>query len=137
MNNIFENTIRVRYGETDQMGVVYYGNYALYLEVARTELIRSTGLSYQKLEEEGFLLPVVNLNINYRRSAKYDEEILLKTKIIGPIDKKICFETEIFNPNNKLLCIARVELIFVQKTSGKVCSCPEKLQQILSKYQWE
>ena len=89
MSDIFENKLRVRYGETDQMGYVYYGNYAQFLEVARTELIRSIGLSYKQLEEMGIRLPVVNLNIAYRQAAKYDDLLRLCTQIKGDISKKL------------------------------------------------
>ena len=68
----FETKIRVRYGETDQMSFVYYGVYAQYYEVGRVELLRSLGLTYKELEEMGFALPVVNLNIKYKKPAYYD-----------------------------------------------------------------
>ncbi len=136
MSKVFENKLRVRYGETDQMGVVYYGNYALYFEIARTELIRSLGVSYKSLEEDGIMLPVINMNINYRKSALYDDEILLKTRIIGEIDKKISFETVIYNPKNELVCTSTVELIFVDKNKGKVMKCPDEFKEKLAVYQW-
>lgn len=137
MSKVFENTLRVRYGETDQMGVVYYGNYALYFEVARTELIRSLGVSYKSLEDDGIMLPVINMNVNYRKSALYDEIISLKTKIIGEIDKKICFETIIYNSKNELVCSSTVELIFVDKTKGKVMLCPKEFKEKLEVFQWK
>ena len=136
MSNIFENKLRVRYGETDQMGVVYYGNYALYFEIARTELIRSLGVSNKSLEEQEIMLPVINMNVNYRKSALYDDEITLKTKIVGAIDKKISFETTIYNPKDELVCTSIVELIFIDKNKGKVMNCPEEFKQKLEKYQW-
>jgi acyl-CoA thioester hydrolase len=134
MSSVFENEIRVRYAETDQMGFVYYGNYAEFLEVARTELIRTLGLTYKDLELRGIHLPVVNLNIAYRYPAKYDDLLLLKTRVKGEITKKILFETEIFNQENQLICRANVELIFVNKRSGKVMNCPEDLNIKLSQF---
>mgnify|MGYP001950642211 CR=1 FL=1 len=80
-NVFFETQIRVRYGETDQMGVVYYGNYALYLEAGRTEWLRKFGLSYKSMEENGIMLPVVSMSINYKKSASYDEIINVKTQL--------------------------------------------------------
>jgi acyl-CoA thioester hydrolase len=116
------------------MGFVYYGNYAEFLEVARTELIRTLGLTYKDLELRGIHLPVVNLNIAYRYPAKYDDLLLLKTRVKGEITKKILFETEIFNQENQLICKANVELIFVNKRSGKVMNCPEDLNIKLSQF---
>lgn len=128
MNSPFENTLRVRYGETDQMGFVYYGNYALYLEVARTELLRSVGLNYAELEAQGIQLPVVNLNINYRNAAKYDDLLLLSTWIDKDISKKIRFRTIIKNEKDKLIGEAEVTLVFVDIEKGKVMSCPKDLK---------
>ena len=76
-----EVTLRVRYGETDQMGYVYYGNYAQYYEVGRVELLRSLGLSYKSLEEMGYELPVLSFNIEYLKPVYYDDKIVLKTSI--------------------------------------------------------
>ena len=134
MNKVFENSIRVRYAETDQMGFVYYGNYPQYLEVARTELIRDAGLTYKELEAAGIHLPVVHLDIAYRHPAKYDDLLVLKTKIVGEINKKITFSTEIFNENEQLVCAAKVELIFVNSKTGKVMTCPEDVNQKLTYY---
>ena len=76
-----EIQIRVRYGETDQMGVVYHGNYALYLEMGRIEWLRKQGVSYKAMEENGIMLPVVSLSINYKKSACYDDVINVKTQL--------------------------------------------------------
>lgn len=134
MSKIFEHKIRVRYGETDKMGFVYYGNYALYLEEARTELIRKAGISYKEMEEKGIELPVVNLNITYRKPALYDDELLLKTTIGNQIGKKISFNTKIFNSENQLLIEAVVTLVFIDSVNKKVISCPEFLEQKLAEY---
>lgn len=134
MSKVFEHKIRVRYGETDKMGFVYYGNYALYLEEARTELIRKAGISYKEMEEKGIELPVVNLNITYRKPALYDDELLLKTTIGNQIGKKISFNTTIFNSENQLLIEAVVTLVFIDSVNKKVISCPEFLEQKLAEY---
>ena len=77
----FETKLRVRYGETDQMGFVYYGIYAQYYEVGRVELLRSLGISYKEIEAMGFALPVVNFNIKYKKPAFYDDELTIETAI--------------------------------------------------------
>jgi acyl-CoA thioester hydrolase len=135
MSKVFVHKLRVRYGETDQMGFVYYGNYAQYLEVARTELIRSTGITYAELEKQGVQLPVVNLEINYRNPARYDDELRLETIIQGNISRKICFHTKIFKEDNTLLIEAMVELVFVNVKTEKVVRCPENLLNKLKEFQ--
>ena len=121
----FETKIRVRYGETDQMSFVYYGVYAQYYEVGRVELLRSLGLTYKELEEMGFALPVVNLNINYKNPAYYDDELTIRTTIKELPLVKITFYYEMFNANNELLNIGEVVLVFVNKETGKPCFAPE------------
>jgi len=74
--------IRVRYGETDQMGVVYHGNYAQYLEIGRIEWLRELGVSYKKMESDGIMLPVISLNLNFKKSACYDDVINVKTQLV-------------------------------------------------------
>ena len=121
----FETKIRVRYGETDQMSFVYYGIYAQYYEVGRVELLRSLGVTYKELEEMGFALPVVNLNINYKKPAYYDDELTIRTTIKKLPSAKITFYYEMFNANNELLNIGEVVLVFVNKETGKPCFAPE------------
>ena len=121
----FETKIRVRYGETDQMSFVYYGVYAQYYEVGRVELLRSLGLTYKELEEMGFALPVVNLNINYKKPAYYDDELTIRTTIKKLPSAKITFYYEMLNANNELLNIGEVVLVFVNKETGKACFAPE------------
>lgn len=133
----FTTQVRVRYGETDQMGFVYYGNYALYLEVARTELLRSVGYTYADLEKNGIALPVVSLNIQYKKAAKYDDVLNLKTVIVGEIGRKITFQTNIFNQTEQLLIEAHVGLVFVNSETNKVQTCPIYLQEALSNFQEE
>ena len=121
----FETKIRVRYGETDQMSFVYYGVYAQYYEVGRVELLRSLGVTYKELEEMGFALPVVNLNINYKKPAYYDDELTIRTTIKEVPSAKITFYYEMLNANNELLNIGEVVLVFVNKETGKPCFAPE------------
>ncbi len=93
-------SFRVRYGETDQMGVVYHGNYPQYLEMGRVEWLRVLGISYKKMEEKGIILPVISLHINYKKSAVYDDLLTVRTIIRKKPMVKIEFDYEIINQNN-------------------------------------
>ena len=121
----FDTNIRVRYAETDQMGFVYYGVYAQYYEVGRVELLRSLGISYKHIEEMGFALPVVSLEIKYKKPAFYDDELTVKTQINNMPKSKIVFEYKIFNKNGDLINTGEVVLVFVNKNTRKPCSAPE------------
>ena len=131
----FETKIRVRYGETDQMGFVYYGIYAQYYEVGRVELLRSLGISYKEIEEMGFALPVVNFNINYKQPAFYDDELTIKTLIKVIPSVKIIFDYETFNEDGALINTGVVVLVFVNRETRKPCPAPEiimnKLKEVL------
>ena len=118
--------IRVRYGETDQMKYVYYGVYAQYFEVGRVELLRSLGITYKELEEQGFALPVVNYNINYKKAAFYDDELTIETTL-KLLSKKIIFQYNTFNEKKEMLNTAEVTLVFININTGKPCSAPKTL----------
>ncbi len=119
-----ETKIRVRYGETDQMGYVYYGVYAQYFEVGRVELLRSLGVSYKKLEKSGFALPVVDFEINYKKAALYDDELTIRTTIKELPSARITFEYETYNVAKELLNVGKVILVFVDKVTKKPCLPP-------------
>ena len=106
MNSNFTFEIRTRYGETDQMGVIYYGIYPQYLEVARVEWLRSLGISYKELEALGVMLPVVSLQINYKRPAHYDELLSIILTLRERPTSKITFDYQIFNEEKQLLAEA-------------------------------
>ena len=108
-----ELKIRVRYAETDQMSYVYYGNYAQYFEMGRTEWLRNLGYSYDAMEKDGIMLPVVNLNIIYLKPAKYDNLLTLKTSLTKNPTVKIEFKYELYNEKNELLTTAYTKLIFL------------------------
>ena len=127
-----EVTLRVRYGETDKMGFVYYGVYAQYYEVGRVELLRSLGISYKSIEENGFQLPVLNFNINYKKPAYYDDKLTLKTSIKEMPTSKIIFFYECFNDNNQLINNGEISLVFVNKETKKPCRAPEFITRKLS-----
>jgi acyl-CoA thioester hydrolase len=121
----FENRIRVRYAETDRMGYVYYGNYATYFEVCRVEMLRSLGIDYKQMEDEGIFLPVLEFTIKYLKPAYYDDELLINTTVKELPVTRIYFDHETFNQQNVLLNIAKVTLVFVGKESGKPLAAPE------------
>lgn len=124
---------RVRYGETDQMGIVYYGNYAEYYEIGRVETLREVGLRYRDLEEvHHIVMPVVHLEVRYLRPARYDELLSIVTYVQKIDDKYIYFYTEIFNENRDLLNMSRVKLCFVDHGSLKRVPVPKFLIEKLN-----
>lgn len=128
----FETQIRVRYGETDQMGYLYYGHYAQYYEVGRVETIRSLGTTYKELEEvHGIWLPVVSLEMRFVRPAFYDDLLTVRTEIRELPDEHITFHVEIFNEKRKLVNAGRVRLCFFDPKTKKVVQAPEYLMDKL------
>ncbi len=130
-----ETKLRVRYGETDQMGYVYYGNYAQFFEVGRVEWLRNLGVSYKSLEESGIMLPVLNLNINYIKAAKYDDLLTIVTTLTKKPLVKIEFDFEIFNEKNELLTTGYTSLAFIDMKRNKPTKAPQTLlDQIYSHF---
>ncbi len=129
---IDEIQIRVRYGETDQMGVVYHGNYALYLEMGRIEWLRKLGVSYKSMEEKGIMLPVVSLNINYKKSAGYDDVINVKTQLKKVPTAKIEFEYEITNGKGEILTTANTTLVFIDMKTNRPTRAPQYLLDLIN-----
>ena len=123
--------IRVRYSETDQMRVVYHGNYAQYFEMGRVEWLRNKGVSYKWMEENGIMLPVVYLTMKYKKSARYDEVLTLKTVLKNQSNVKIEFDYELYNEAGELLTIANSILVFVDMKSGRPMSPPEYILELL------
>lgn len=111
--------IRVRYGETDQMGFLYYGYYALYYEVGRAEMLREMGLTYRGLEESGFIMPVLELKSKYIRPAKYDDLITVKTILKQLPSTRITFFSELYNEQEELLNLGETTLVFLNKEMKK------------------
>ena len=127
--------IRVRYAETDQMGYLYYGNYAMYYEVGRAEAIRALGLSYQEMEDNyGVMMPVVSLNMRFVRPALYDELLTVQTVLRKLPDRFINFDMEIRNEAGKLVNGGKVRLCFVEKDSRKSIVAPDCLLEKLAPY---
>ncbi|MBK8721225.1 MAG: acyl-CoA thioesterase [Saprospiraceae bacterium] len=131
----FDTQLRVRYGETDQMGYLYYGNYAQYFEVGRVETMRSLGMSYRDLEvEHGILMPVMSMQVRYIRPAFYDDLLTIKTAIRHLPEKTITFYSEIYNEKNKLINGGEVKLCFVDAKSNKTIPVPDVILEPLRKY---
>lgn len=122
-----ETQLRVRYGETDQMGVVYHGNYPLYFEVARIDALRSVGMTYKELEESGIIMPVLEVNMKYLNPARYDDLLTIRTTINELPGVRIAFNYEIFNESGKKLTEGFTRLVFVNQASGKPVRCPDSL----------
>ncbi len=120
-------SLRVRYGETDQMGYSYYGNYPQYLEIARVEWLRELGFSYKKMEEEGIMLPDISLQINYLKPLTYDEQFIVKISLKKLPSVRIAIDYEIFNEKGELASRAFTELVFVDMKTKKPIGAPEKL----------
>ena len=132
---ISETTTRVRYAETDQMGIVYYGNYAQYFEIGRVESIRQLGYSYKQMEEDGVMLPVVEAHIKYLRSALYDDLLTIRTTLQElPADHVITFHSEVLNEKGKLLTTGIVTLYFLDIKTKKKTGIPEKMKEQLAPF---
>ena len=118
---------RVRYSETDQMGVVYHGNYAQFFEMGRTEWLRSLGVTYKNMEISGVLLPVISLSCNFIKSAKYDDILTIETFLKKKPMVKIEFEYKIINQEDELICTGSSVLAFLNKKNGRPTRCPSYL----------
>ncbi|WP_299255032.1 thioesterase family protein [uncultured Lacinutrix sp.] len=125
--------IRVRYAETDQMGVVHHGNYALYLEIARIEWLRKLGVSYKKMEESGVGLPVASLSVKYKKPIKYDDVITVKTMLKKEPTVKAEFDFEITNNLGEILSTANVVLVFVDLKTNRPTRPPKYFLEALKK----
>ena len=125
--------VRVRYSEVDQMGVVYHANYLPYFEIGRVEWLRNQGISYKSMEERGVALPIVSLTLNYRKSARYDDILTVKTTFKSQTSVKIEFDCEIRNEQNELLTTACFVLVFVDMKTGRATAAPEYIKEILNK----
>ena len=128
-----QTQIRVRYSETDQMRVVYHGNYAQYFEIGRVEWLRNKGISYKWMEENGIMLPVVSLTMNYKRPARYDELLTLRTILKSRTFVKIEFDYELYNESDELLTTGNSVLVFVDMKTGKPISPPKFIIDILNR----
>lgn len=119
---MFEHTIyiRVRYGETDQMGYVYYGNYSLYYEQGRSEAIKSLGVSYKELEKNGIMMPVAEMKVRFKAPAKYDELLKIVSRVREMPSRSMVFDTAIYNEVGKLINEGETRLLFVKDRKSVV-----------------
>lgn len=127
--------IRVRYGETDQMGYCYYGNYAQYFEVGRVEALRDFGFSYKEMELQGIMLPVSEFQVKYLGPAFYDDELTIVTKIVELVGARIYFQYEVLNPSGKCISKASTTLVFVSKSNMRPIPPPESFIELMKKYE--
>ncbi len=125
MKKSHEIKVRVRYGETDQMGVVYHGNYPQFLELGRIEWLRSLGISYRSMEENGVMLPVISIQLNFVKSAKYDDLLSIKTTLSKAPSVKIEFDYEIRDENNQIITTGNTILAFINMKTGRPMKCPD------------
>lgn len=131
---ISETSIRVRYGETDQMGFMYYGHYATYYEVARVEALRRLGLTYKKLEEEGTIMPVLENRSKYLAPARYDELLRIVTTIREKPSVRVRFEYDIYNEKNELINQGETTLVFLNKSTNKPGRPPLEMAKALDPF---
>ncbi len=130
-----ETQLRIHYALTDQMGVVYYGNYAQFYEIGRTESIRELGFTYKEIEAMGIFLAVTDMHIRFLRPAKYDDVLTIKTTLREiPLHHKIVFHGEIYNQEKELLNTGEVTLYFLEAETMKRINMPEELKEKLAGY---
>lgn len=130
-----ETKVRVRYAETDQMNVVYHGNYAQYFEVGRVESIRQLGLSYKDVEASGVIMPVIEWTAKFIRPAHYDDLLTVRTSIKKwPVDYRVEFHQEVFNEHGKLLTTGKVLLYFLTADTRETTAMPEQMARTLRPY---
>ena len=130
-----ETQIRIHYALTDQMGVVYYGNYAQFYEIGRTEAIRALGFTYKEIEAMGIVLAVTDMHFRFLRPAKYDDVLTIKTTLREiPLQHKIIFYGEIYNQEKELLNTGEVTLYFLEAKTMKRMNMPEELKEKLAGY---
>ncbi|MBI2730311.1 MAG: acyl-CoA thioesterase [Sphingobacteriales bacterium] len=127
--------IRVRYAETDQMDVVYHGNYAQYFEAARAEAIRELGFTYKDMEAMGVIMPIVELHVKFIRPAHYDDLLTIKTILKElPTDHRIEFSQEVYNEKEKLLTVGKVVLYFMNADTREKTVMPEQLKNKIAPF---
>jgi len=126
--------IRVRYADTDQMGYMYYGNYAEFYEVGRVEMLRSLGMTYKSMEDSGIIMPVTELKCKYIKPALYDEEITVKVIIETMPALRIIFKYELYNEKKELINLGETTLVFINKEKNRPCMPSEDFLKKLKVY---
>ena len=131
---IHSHSIRVRYAETDQMGVVHHGNYPTFLEEARTAWLREMGISYKKMEASGIGLPITSVSVKYKKSALYDDVLTIKTILSKIPNVRLEFDYEIYNEAEELLVTAKTELVFINMQTKRPMKAPDYFLEALEKF---
>ena len=126
-----ETFVKVRYAETDQMGVVHHGNYPQYLEIARIDWLDSLGVSYKSMEEEGIMLPVFELNLKYHKPITFNENLKIETRLRETPNVKIIFDYSIFNEGGEKVTSATSILVFMDSKTRKPIRCPQYIHDKL------
>jgi acyl-CoA thioester hydrolase len=124
--------VRVRYAETDQMGVVYYANYLVWFEIGRTDLLRQNGWSYREMEVDGYSLPVIDAQCAYKASAKYDDEIEVRTSggMVSPV--RVKFSYEVVRAGDRTVLATGSTVHATLDRDGKPCRLPERVRALFS-----
>ena len=122
----------VRYGETDQMGVVHHSNYLRYFEVARLEWLTQLGVSYNKMEEEGIMMPVISAQIDYKTPACFEDRLRIKIHLKEIPLVKMIFIYEVVNQKEELVCTATTVLAFMNAENRRPHRCPESFKKIFA-----
>jgi len=129
--NRSKSQIKVRYAETDQMGVVHHANHALYLEISRLDWLEQLGFSYATMEQEGIKLPVVSLSVNYKLPLYFEELITVECVLTQAPSAKMVFDYEIYNSKGQLAATASTILVFVDMKTNKPIKCPDAILKAL------
>jgi acyl-CoA thioester hydrolase len=126
------STVRVRYAETDKMGVVYYANYFVWFEVARTDLLRSKGWSYREMEQAGVSLPVIEAHCDYHRPARYDDELDVRTegRMLSPVRMEFIYQ--VVHRGGEVVAASGRTVHAALDSAGKPCRLPERVRQVFA-----
>ena len=131
---VYSTKIRVRYAETDQMGYMYYGNYAQFYEVGRVEMLRSLGMTYKSMEESGIILPVAELRCKYIKPARYDEEIDVRVMLAVMPSTRMHFSYKLYNESNTLINVGETTLAFIDIKKNRPCLPPKDFVDKIKSY---
>ena len=132
---VYESKVKVRYVETDQMGVVHHSNYAQYYEVARTECFEAiSGITYESMEADGVMLPILELQCKYLKPALYNQTLTIKSIVKDKPSIKLTVEYEIYNEANELINTGKTVLVFVNKITRRPCQPPERFMDSVRQY---
>lgn len=124
--------IRVNYFDTDQMGVVWHGNYIKYFEIAREDLFRSAGIPYSKVEEMGIMMPIVDVSVQYKSPALYDQTVMAESRVSEMPKSTIRVDYTISSLEGRIIATGHTTLAFINSSSRRPCRPPKELMEVLS-----